>query len=107
MRGPRPTPSARGTAACEKTVGTGLAQLELERADHPDALDRRAGRAERGRLVASVQAEDLDRALVGRAAAADLAAGVRPELLGSGPRVLVRFAQQLRPQALELRPDYT
>src|SRR4029077_984341 len=103
MRGPRPTPSARGTAAWEKTVGTGLAQLELalaelelESTDHPDPLDRRAGRAERGRLVAAVQPEDLDRALVGRPDAADLGPGIRRELLGGGPRVLGGVGQQLR-----------
>src|SRR4029077_13152297 len=99
-----PPPRGRGTAACEKTVGTrsSLAQLELEGADHPDALDRGAGRTERSRLVAAVQAEDLDRALVGRADAADLGPGVGRELLGGGPRVLGGVGQELRAQVVEL-----
>src|SRR5262245_18389048 len=104
MPRPRPPPSASGTAAWVKIVGIpALSQLELERAHHPDALDRRAGRAERSRLVAAVEAEDLDRALIGRPDAADLGPGVRRELLRGGARVLRRVGQQLRAQVVERR----
>src|SRR4030095_16039806 len=104
MPRPRPPPSASGTAAWVKIVGiSALSQLELERAHHPDALDGRAGRTEWSRLVAAVEAEDLTRALIGRAGAADLGPGVRGELLRGGARVLRRVGQQLRAQVVERR----